>query len=48
MGPLGDPMKPLLVARSSCAYGEDRSVRDSMPLVLMEVMVAWRLCGSGM
>jgi hypothetical protein len=37
MGPLGEPMKPLLVAMSSCAYGEDRSTRESTPLVAIEV-----------
>lgn len=48
MGPLGDPMKPLLVAMSSCAYGEERSIRDSTPLVAIEVRTLWRLCGIGM
>jgi hypothetical protein len=41
-------MKPLLVASSSCWYGECRSVRDSAPLAVMELRAAWRLWGMGM
>ena len=40
-------MKPLLVAMSSCAYGEERSTRESTPLVAIEVRALWRLCGMG-
>jgi hypothetical protein len=48
MGPRGEPMKPLLVASSSCWYGECRSVRDSAPLAVIELRAAWRLWGMGM
>ena len=40
-------MKPLLVAMSSCAYGEERSTRESAPLVAIDVRALWRLCGMG-